>query len=208
MMKFKEECKTVAAIMRRLYKQNLTTSSGGNVSMKNSDGFVFITASRTDKSSIKWKDIIVIDSTGKNMTPDLKPSMETVMHLEIYKTRPDVFAIVHAHPVYASTFAVAGIQPQSSFTGESRFILGEIVMTNYKLMGSEELAHECAKSLEKSETAILKNHGAVCIGNSIFEAYNRMEVLEMTCKIHFNTLLINCCNVLSEKEVKKIDDMK
>jgi len=63
-------------------------------------------------------------------------------------------------------------------------------------------------AIEKSETAILKNHGAVCIGNSIFEAYNRMEVLEMTCKIHFNTLLINCCNVLSEKEVKKIDDMK
>ncbi|MDD3740670.1 MAG: class II aldolase/adducin family protein [Bacteroidales bacterium] len=207
-MEFKIERKTVAKIMRRLYKQNLTTASGGNVSMKNSDGYVFITASRTDKSCMNWKDIIIIDPSGKNITSDLKPSMETRMHLEIYKTRSDIFAIVHAHPVYASTFAVSGIKPQSSITGESRFILGDIVMADYKLMGSECLAQECSKSLEKSETAILKNHGAICIGNTIFEAYNRMEVLEMTCKIYFNTLLINRCNVLSEEDLKKLDDMK
>jgi len=207
-MKFKEERKAVAAIMRKLYTRELTTSSGGNVSMKNNAGCIFITASQTDKSSIKWKDIIVIDENGMNVTPELKPSMEIGMHLEIYKMRKDIFAVVHAHPVFASTMAVAGIKPKSSITGESRFILGDIALTDYHMMGSNELAISCANSLHKSEVSILKNHGAVCIGSSLQEAFNRMEVLELTCRIQYNTMIMNTCNELDTNEIQKIDKMK
>jgi len=173
-MIFKEERKAVAKTMRRLYKQRLTTSSGGNVSMKNDDSYVFITASQTDKSIIKWNEIIVINPKGENITPELKPSMEFAMHLEIYKERNDISAIVHAHPVYASTFAVSYINPLSSMTGEARFVLGEIAMVDYKLMGTEDLAKTCANSLSNAETAIMKNHGAICIGKSLFEAFDKM----------------------------------
>ncbi|MCK9321509.1 MAG: class II aldolase/adducin family protein, partial [Bacteroidales bacterium] len=141
--------------MRRLYKQRLTTSSGGNVSMRNSDGYVFITASQTDKSCIKWKETIVFDPKGENLTPELKPSMEFEMHQDIYKTRKDVFAVVHAHPVYASTFAVTDIKPVSSMTGEARFVLGEIAMVDYKLMGTEDLATNCASVLKNADAAIM-----------------------------------------------------
>ncbi|MDD2634874.1 MAG: class II aldolase/adducin family protein [Bacteroidales bacterium] len=207
-MIFKDERKTVAKTMRRLYKQRLTTSSGGNVSMRNSDGYVFITASQTDKSCIKWQEIIVFDPKGKNLTPELKPSMEFAMHQDIYKTRTDIFAIVHAHPVFASTFAVTDIQPVASMTGEARFVLGEIAMVDYKLMGTKDLAKACASSLKNAETAIMKNHGAICIGNSLFQAFDRMEVLEFTCQMYFNTLLLKNCKMLKENELKRIDDLK
>ncbi len=207
-MIFKDERKSVAQIMRRLYKQKLTTSSGGNVSMRNKDGIVFITASQTDKSCIKWKDIIVFDVNGNNLTPDLKPSMESAMHTEIYKSRPDVFAIVHAHPVYASTFAVTDYKPESSMTGEARFVLGEIAVTDYKLMGTDDLAKACAESLKNSDTAIMKNHGAICLGKTLFGAFDRMEVLEFTAHMYFNTLVLNNCQKLDEKELKKIDGLK
>jgi L-fuculose-phosphate aldolase len=207
-MIYKEERQAVAKIMRRLYKQRLTTSSGGNVSMKNNDGFIFITASQTDKSCIKWKNIIVINPDEKNLTSELKPSMEYGMHLEIYKTRPDVFAIVHSHPIYASTFAVTDINPESSMTGEARYILGEIAITDYKLMGTPDLAKVCSNSLKTTNVAIMKNHGAICVGKSLFEAFDRMEVLEFTCQTYFNTLLLQSCKTLSNSDLKKIDEMK
>lgn len=207
-MIYKEERKAVAKIMRRLYKQRLTTSSGGNVSMRNTDGMIFITASQTDKSCITWNNIIVFDKNGKNITPELKPSMEFGMHTEIYKTRSDVFAIVHAHPVYASTFAVTDTKLESSMTGEARYILGEIAVADYKLMGTPDLAKACAESLTKSDSAIMKNHGAICLGKTLFEAFDRMEVLEFTAQMYFNTLVLNNCQKLDDNELKRIDGLK
>ncbi|MDD4149318.1 MAG: class II aldolase/adducin family protein [Bacteroidales bacterium] len=207
-MIFKEERRFVAKTMRRLYAQRLTTSSGGNVSMKNKDGYIFLTASQTDKSCIKWQEIIIFDPKGKNLTPELKPSMEFAMHQDIYNTRKDIFAVVHAHPVYASTFAVTDIKPVSSMTGEARFVLGEIAMVDYKLMGTEDLAKACASSLQNADTAIMKNHGAICIGNSLFQAFDRMEVLEFTCQMYFNTLILENCKMLNDSELKKIDGLK
>jgi L-fuculose-phosphate aldolase len=203
-----EERKAVARIMRRLYKQGLTTSSGGNVSMKDDEGNIFITASQTDKSCLKWKEIIVFDKAGKNLTPELKPSMESGMHIEIYKARSEIRAIVHSHPIYASTFAVSGFKPESSLTGEARYVLGKIAMTGYKLMGTENLAKEVASALNDSDCAIMKNHGAICIGKTLYEAFDRMEVLEFTCKLNFNTILLKnkCC--LSESDLNEIDRLK
>lgn len=207
-MIFKDERKVVAKTMRRLYRQRLTTSSGGNVSMKNKDGYIFLTASQTDKSIIKWKEIIVFNPEGENLTPELKPSMEYAMHQEIYKTRPDVLAIVHAHPVYSSTFAVTDVNPISSMTGEARFVLGEIAMIDYKLMGTPDLASTCANSLKTADSAIMKNHGAICTGKTLFQAFDRMEVLEFTCQMYFNTLILKSCKTLSDKELKEIDGLK
>jgi L-fuculose-phosphate aldolase len=206
-MEFKSERKEVAKFMRRLYKQRLTTSSGGNISIKNSDGFIFITASQTDKSIIKYEQIIVFNSDGENLTTELKPSMEFNMHLQIYKARPDIYAIVHAHPVYASTFAVTDKKLDSSLTGEARFVLGKIEIINYELMGTLALAEACTESLKKSNVAIMNNHGAICLGQSLFQAFDRMEVLEFTSNIYFNTLLLNDCKRLNDSELKEIDEI-
>jgi len=196
----------VAETMRRLYDRRLTTVSGGNVSMRNAEGYVFITASQSDKSCIDMRKVIVLSPDGENLTPKLKPSMETQMHLNIYKSRPDVLAIVHSHPVYASTFAVAGMAVDSAITGEARYMLGNVGLVEYHLMGSSRLADACAKVMSTTNAAIMVKHGAITVGKTLFEAFDRMEVLENTAHINLNLQTLNCQSRLSEEEVAEIDN--
>lgn len=196
----------VAETMRRLYDRRLTTVSGGNVSFKTADGHILITASQSDKSCIDMRKVIILSPDGKNITPKLKPSMETQMHLKIYASRPDVFAIVHSHPVYASTFAVAAKKVDSAITGEARYMLGEVGFVGYHLMGSAELAEECASVMSSCNAAIMEKHGAITVGTSLFEAFDRMEVLENTSQINYNLITMNCLSRLSDKDIADIDN--
>ncbi len=196
----------VAETMRRLYERRLTTVSGGNVSQRNAEGYVFITASQSDKSCIDMRKVIIISPEGENLTPKLKPSMETQMHLNIYKCRPDVMAIVHSHPVYASTFAVASETVDSAITGEARYMLGEVGLVGYHLMGSVELAEACAKVMETSNAAIMAKHGAITVGKTLFEAFDRMEVLENTAHINYNLRTMGCNVRMTGAEIAEIDN--
>lgn len=205
---FEKERIRVAEVMRKLYERGLTTSSGGNVSMRNSEGYVFITASQSDKSVIDMRKVIVLSPDGQNLTPNLNPSMETQMHLLIYRYRQDIKAIVHSHPTFSSTFAVAGIAINSAINGEARYILGEIGNIPYKMMGTEELATVCAEIMKKHDTAIMQHHGALAVGCDLFEAYNRLEVLEETAHINYNLLVINKMQVLTEEQITEIDTLK
>ena len=196
----------VAETMRRLYDRRLTTVSGGNVSLRSADGYVFITASQSDKSCIDMRKVIILSPQGENLTPNLKPSMETQMHLNIYKCRPDVFAIVHSHPVYASTFAVAGEAVDSAITGEARYMLGNVGLVDYHIMGSAELADACAKVMSASNAAIMAKHGAITVGKTLFEAFDRMEVLENTAQINYDLRTMGCKARLSDEEIIEIDN--
>jgi len=189
-MIFEEERKQVAQTMRRLYERGLTTISGGNVSLRNSDGYIFITASQSDKSCIDETQVVVLDKNFENLTPELNPSMETGMHLKIYEKRRDISAIVHSHPIFATTFAVSDVKLNTFITEEAGYILGEIAMIEHGTMGSRELANACSEGLEKHNVGLMKNHGAIAVGKNLTETFDRMEVLEFTAKIHFNSLMI------------------
>src|SRR5665811_1793493 len=102
--KYKSEGKDVAHFMRRLYKHGLTTTSGGNISLRLSDEIILITPTGTDKGRMNWKEVGIVNIFGENLTPELKPTIEIEMHLSIYKKKTDVFAIIHAHPIFASLF--------------------------------------------------------------------------------------------------------
>ena len=101
---YKKERKEVAMFMRRLYRQGLTTTSGGNISLKISDDIIVITPSATDKGRMRWKEVGIMTLAGENLTPELKPSIENEMHLSIYRKKKEISAIVHAHPLFASAF--------------------------------------------------------------------------------------------------------
>ena len=101
---YKKERKEIAMFMRRLYRQGLTTTSGGNISLKISEDIILITPSATDKGRMRWNEVGILNIKGENLIPALKPSIETEMHLSIYRKNKDVKAIVHAHPVFASAF--------------------------------------------------------------------------------------------------------
>ncbi len=185
--KYKSERKEVARFMRRLYKNGLTTTSGGNVSLKLSDDLILITPSATDKGRMKWKEVAIINIFGENLTPHLKPSIETEMHLSIYRKKNDVLAIVHAHPVFASLFTAIKAKINTKLTSEAKAILGDPLFVKYAVMGSMALAEVAAENILKSDILLLENHGVVTVGSNLLKAFDKIEVLENAAKMTLMT---------------------
>ncbi len=205
-MNYLEERKEVARFMCRLYNQKLTTTSGGNVSMRIGD-IVLITASQTDKASIDESKIGIMSLSGKNLSESLKVSMEAQMHLAVYARRPDIKAIVHAHPVFATSFAVAGKEIKTNLAGESRAVLGVPVSAPYALMGSKDLAVSVADASMKGNVILMENHGILTVGYNLLQAYDRMEVVEAAAKMTFITSFLGGGKELTESELSAIDKL-
>ena len=204
--KYKAERKEVARFMRRLYNHGLTTTSGGNISLRISDNMIAITPSATDKGRMKWEEVGIMTMNGKNLTPDLMPSIEAKMHLSIYRRR-EVKAIVHAHPTFATTFTAMKSRINTSLTAEACAILGEPLFVPYALMSSAKLAGIVAKSIEKSDILLLENHGILTVGADLLQAFDRIEVLENAARMTVITQVMGNNKPLSKSridEIKKI----
>jgi len=191
--KYKTERKDVARFMRRLYKHGLTTTSGGNISLRLSDDVILITPSATDKGRMRWKEV--------------KPSIETAMHLAIYKKKNDVRAIVHAHPVVASLFTAIKGRINTNLTAEARAILGEPLFVRYALMGSSELAQVAAENILKSDILLLENHGILTTGLNLLQAFDRIEVLENAAKMTLMAELTGKKRPLDKARIVELEKM-
>jgi L-fuculose-phosphate aldolase len=203
---FEKERREVAKFMRRLCEQKLTTSSGGNVSVRTGDN-ILITASQMDKANITAGQVGIFSLNGKNLTPALKISMESKMHIAIYMKRPDVNAIVHAHPVFATSFAITGKEIKTNLAGEARAVLGVPAVAHYALMGTQKLADIAAEASIKSNCILLENHGAITLGKNLLQAYDRMELLEVTARLTLITSLLGKAKELTETELFAIDKL-
>lgn len=182
-VKFRKERREVARFMRRLYRQGLTTTSGGNISLRVNDKTILITPSATDKGRMKWKDVGIMNMDGKNLTPELKPSIEHEMHLSIYRKKDNIKAIIHAHPLFATAFTAIKCKIDTNLTAEARAICGEPFFVPYALMGSDELASLAAEAIDNSEILLLENHGIVTAGKNLLQAFDKLEVLENAAKM-------------------------
>jgi len=185
---YKKQRKEVARFMRRLYRLGLTTTSGGNISLKVNSDAILITPSATDKGRMRWKEVGIMSILGENLTPDLKPSIESELHLSIYKKNSEVSAIVHAHPVFASSFTAMKCTINTSLTAEARAICGEPRFVPYALMGSEELAEVTAENAVEADVLLLENHGILTTGKTLLSAFDKLEVLENAAKM---TLIVD-----------------
>ncbi len=206
-MNFQSERKEVAYFMRRLYEQKLTTCSGGNISFRIDDENILITPSQLDKARLTAGQIGIMSVDGKNHTPELKPTMETGMHLSIYKKRPDVKAIVHAHPPYATGFSATNKKVNCKLNGEARFVIGDPVYAKYALMGSEKLAEIVSDATLNANVIVMKNHGVIAVGETLLQAFDRLEVFEASAKITLITGLLGERKELSNDELKAIDGL-
>jgi L-fuculose-phosphate aldolase len=175
---YKQERRDVARFMRRLYRQGLTTTSGGNISQKVSDDIIVITPSATDKGRMKWREVGIMSLEGDNLTPELKPSIEYEMHLSIYRKKNDITAIVHAHPLFASAFTAMKCTIDTNLTAEAKAVCGDPCLVRYALMGTEELASLASDCILKSDILLLENHGVLATGSSLLHAFDKLEVLE------------------------------
>lgn len=195
----------VAATMKRLYDRKLTTATGGNVSAR-FEGIMLITPSGLDKASLKADDIAEVDIlTGENLTPHLKLSIESSMHRLIYLENASAKAVCHSHPTVASLFSALAEPIRTDLIAESWYLLGNVFKVPYALMGTEELAASVAEYSELSPVLLLENHGAVAVGESLLNAFDRLECLEQAA-----TMTMMCTSSftpvpLTEDRMKEID---
>lgn len=168
----------IAYFMRRLYRQGLTTTSGGNISARDGET-IWITPGGTDKGRLQTGEIGRLRlSDGQAPDPAFHPTCEADMHLALYRARPDLQAIVHAHPVTASAFAAANCPISNRLLSEAYVVLGDIGRVSYQKFGSPELAAAVAAAAANSDVLLLGNHGALALGQTLLQAFDRLEVLE------------------------------
>ncbi len=168
----------IAIIISRIYQRGLTTTSGGNISMIDDNGDVWVTPSAVDKGSLKPSDIMCVKSDGTIIGPH-KPSSEYPFHIAIYKSRPDIKAIIHAHPPALVSFSIVRQIPDTNVIVQAKKICGPIGYAAYELPGSFALGEKIADEFKKGfDAIIMENHGTVLGGIDLVDAFQRFETLE------------------------------
>ena len=194
----------IVSFMKRLCVSNLTTSLGGNISCRISDGEILITPSSIDKAELTPNDLITLDLNGNVLSGTHKPSMEYMMHLSVYNARKDIKAVIHAHPHYSTIFSASGREIDLNFTAEACKNLKHIGIAQYKMMGTIELAEEVADKIKDDNVVLMKNHGVLTVGKDLLEAFYRMEVLEQAAQMTYHSLILK----MNELPVNEINYLK
>jgi len=179
---FQDEREQVAYFMCRLYRQGLTTTSGGNLSCRAGSEHIVLTPSGIDKGEMRAAQVAILTLEGTNVTPELKPSIECAMHLAIYRRHAGVEAIVHAHPPTASLFCACGEPINTHLTAEAYAILGEPVLAPYRRMGTADLADGASTAVDRGVCVLLQNHGIITVGVTLLQAFDRLEVLDVAAR--------------------------
>jgi L-fuculose-phosphate aldolase len=193
----------LVAIMERIYAHEMTTTSGGNLSVRDENGDVWITPARVDKGNLRRQDIVRIGPSGERegLHP---PSSEHPFHLSIYEARPDLRAIIHAHPGALVSFSICGQVPNTRLFPEAWHVCGEVAFAPYALPGSRKLGERIADqfaSPARPNCVVLENHGVVVGGETLAQAFERFETLEFTAQIILNARLLGKVNYLNDAQL-------
>jgi len=192
----------INVIIGRIYRSGMTTTSGGNISIRDDNGDIWITPSGVDKGSLTIKDIVCMKKDG-TITGMHKPSSEYPFHKAIYEARPELNAIIHAHPPALVAFSIARQVPNTNIIPQARYICGEIGYAPYGCPGSEELGKKIAHEFKnnKYKAVIMENHGVVLGGTDMMDAYQRFETLEFCCRTIVNAGKLGKVNSLTDKQI-------
>lgn len=198
-LKLKEQ---MVEIGRRIWVRGFVASHDGNITLRLNDDEFLTTPTGVSKGFMTTKMIIKCDKTGKAISggKGFHPSSEIKMHLDVYKERPDVFSAVHAHPPYATSFAVAGIPLNQCVLPEAIIVIGSVPIAPYGLPSSMELPDRIRPFIQNSDAILLANHGALTVGSDVFDAYHKMETLELAASIVWKAIQLGNVNVLPPEE--------
>jgi L-fuculose-phosphate aldolase len=168
----------ITLVIDRIYKRGLTTTSGGNISIIDENGDIWVTPSAVDKGSLRSSDIMCVKKDGTIIGPH-KPSSEFPFHKAIFENRPDIKAIIHAHPPALVSFSIVRDIPNTNLISQAQHICGPIGYAKYEVPGSNELGVKISDEFKKGFKAIImENHGTVLGGSDLVDAFNRFETLE------------------------------
>ncbi len=174
--------KLIVEIGKLLYDRSYVVSSDGNVSIRLDENTVLATPTMTCKGRMTEDCLALTDMKGKPLT-DKRASSELAMHLLIYKMRPDINAVCHAHPPHGTAFAVAGLAIDKPILSEVILTLGCVPLTNYGTPSTDELTEAMKPYVTHHNALLMANHGAVAYGVDLWQAFDRLETLEHTAKI-------------------------
>lgn len=187
--------------MERIYRYRMTTTSGGNLSIREDNGDTWISPARVDKGALTRNDIVRVRPDGSVDGPH-RPSSEFPFHRAIYDCRPELRGIVHAHPVALVAFSICRALPNTRLFHQAHFVCGETGFAPYALPGSERLAVRIAEAFQSGlNCVILENHGVVVGGESLSQAYQRFEALEFAAKTIIKAKLLGEVRYLNDDQL-------
>jgi len=190
---------------RRLHARFFVASNDGNISARLNDREFLITPTTVNKGDMSPEQLLKIDAEGKVLSGALRPTSEMKMHLAVFRKRPDVQAIVHAHPPAATGFAACRIRlDQDVILPEVVFGLGRIGFAEYGTPTTEDVPRAVEKEIPECEALLLANHGALTVGQDVLQAFYRMEVLEMYARVRLVTKILGEPKALSEAQVREL----
>ncbi len=194
------EKKAVLEAAQQMVREGLVVGTMGNVSMRftgpDDRELLAITPSGRYYDSLGLDDIIIINGDGERIEGDSTPSMETMLHIGIYKARKKVNAIIHFHPVFGSVLSVAGIEIPAILDDQVVCLGGDIKVAGYALSDRRELVQNVVSALGPRNAVILANHGALSVGRDMKEAFTNCQMLEKTAKIYVYVLSAGKLNLL------------
>lgn len=190
-------------IIGRIYRSGMTTTSGGNLSIMDDNGDIWITPAGIDKGSLTPKDIMCVKKDGTVIGPH-RPSSEYPFHKALYSIRPKMRAVLHAHPPGLVTFSIVHQIPDTSILPQARNVCGPIGFAAYDIPGSEALGQRIADEFRKNpdyKAVIMENHGVVLCGEDIADAYQRFETLELCARTILNAKTLGEPIFLTEEQI-------
>lgn len=189
---------------KMLHDQGLVAATDGNLSVRLDQERVLVTPTCVSKGMMKPQEMVIVDLNGKKLSGAHNPSSEILMHLTIYRMRPDVGAVVHAHPCTATGFASAGIALDEPVCSEVVITLGSVPLAPYATTGSTALSDSLCPYIPFHDAILMANHGVVSYGEDLCRAYMRMEAVEHYAKVVLAARLLGSVRSLDSHELEKL----
>jgi L-fuculose-phosphate aldolase len=191
-----------------LHAQGFVAATDGNLSVRLDSNRVMVTPTGFSKGMLQPEDMVLVDLEGKKLSGTTGPSSEIAMHLTIYRMRPDVGAVVHAHPCTATGFASAGIALDEPLCSEVVVTLGSVPLAPYATTGTAELSESLQPFIADHNAILMANHGVVTYGADLHQAYMRMEAVEHYAKVVLAARQLGQARSLDRREVEKLTSVR
>jgi len=195
-------------IGRRLYNKGFAAANDGNITARLNERELLCTPTMVSKGFLKPDDICKVDYEGKQLAGKKKRTSEVLLHLVVYKTRPDVQAVVHCHPPHATAFAVAREPIPKCVLPEVEVFLGEVPMSVYETPGGQKFADTLLPYTKDCNTVILANHGTVSWGPDVEKAYFNTEIIDAYCNILILARQLGRINYFTPQQTRELLDLK
>ena len=198
----------ICEVGRRVYQRGYVAANDGNISVRMQDDRILCTPTGVSKGFITEDMLAICDLDGQQVAGTMRISSEIRMHLEIYKLRPDVHSVVHAHPPTATGFAVAGIELTQCVLPEVIVSLGGVPLADYGTPGGPDIVEPMKPLLKDYDAILMANHGAVTLGKDVMDAHFKMETVEHFAKIALVAHQLGQVKTLSDGHVNELIDLR